>query len=532
MQSKGFTNRKHRFYFSPAHFFWLKMIAIAALLTGCRNRQIDHPLPPPGSEAGTVVVENETFETDFGNYPAEYGTIVVPENRRKPGSRVLKLYFIRIHAKRPAQKEPIFYLSGGPGASNLTFQPFEPLLQDRDFVMVGYRGIDDSTPLMCFDVQQAMSGQKDGLGAATRNALAKAFSKCAGELAGQGFDLASYTIRDVIEDVEAVRNALGYEKINLLSESYGTRIAYFYGLKYPQSLRRSVMLGANPPGRFIFEAEKIDEQLTYYGKLWAEDKNNPNRRIDLVATMRNVLQNMPGRWLIFPIDAGKVKMATFLMLYHRQSAAMIFDAYLAAAGGDASGLAVLTFAYDMLVPSALNYADAAAKAVSVDFDSTRNFAAEKISENSVLGSPHAQLLWGSIQASDWPKKTLPEEYTRARRSEVETLILSGSIDFSTPAEYATTELLPYLPNGKQIILAEMGHTADLWSLSHAATIRTITHFYDTGGVDESLKKYIPMEFSVGLGFPGAAKLAIGVIVFGLLVVIALLAFLIFRIRQG
>lgn len=531
MQSKHFTYRNHRFYF-PVHFFWLNMIVIAVLLTSCRKRQIDHPLPQSGAKAGTVVVENETFETDFGNYPAEYGTIVVPENRQTPGLRLLQLYFIRILAKNSAQKEPIFYLSGGPGSSNLTFQPFEPLLQDRDFVMVGYRGIDDSSPLMCFDVQQAMSGQKDGLGAATTKALADAFSKCASELASQGFDLASYTIRDVIDDIETVRNALGYDKINLLSESYGTRIAYFYGLNYPQFLHRSVMLGANPPGRFIFDAVKIDEQLAYYGKLWEDDKNNPNRGTDLVAMMRGVLKNMSKRWLIFPIDAGKVKMATFLMLFHRQSAAMIFDTYLAAANGDASGLAVLTFAYDMLVPSALNYADAAAKAVSADFDSTRNFTAERTSENFVLDSPHTQLLWGSLKQSTWPKKILPEEYTKVHKLDVETLILSGSIDFSTPAEYATTELLPYLTNGKQIILAEMGHTADLWSLNHAATIRTITGYYDSGIIDESLYKYIPMDFAVRLGFPGAAKLGIAVIVFGFLIVTALLAFLFFRIRKG
>src|SRR4030042_1405014 len=59
---------------------------------------------------------------------------------------------------------------------------------------------------------------------------------------------------------------------------------------------------------------------------------------------------------------------------------------------------------------------------------------------------------------------MPDEFRKAQHSSVETLLLSGSVDFSTPAEYATHELLPLISNGKQVILAEMGHTNDLWNV--------------------------------------------------------------------
>jgi pimeloyl-ACP methyl ester carboxylesterase len=48
--------------------------------------------------------------------------------------------------------------------------------------------------------------------------------------------------------MEAARQALGYKKIDILSESYGTRLAYLYGVKYPGSIRRMAIIGANPPG--------------------------------------------------------------------------------------------------------------------------------------------------------------------------------------------------------------------------------------------------------------------------------------------
>jgi len=49
-------------------------------------------------------------------------------------------------------------------------------------------------------------------------------------------DLAGYTPVEVVDDVEAARLALGYEKINLFSISYGTRLAMIYAWRYPESM--------------------------------------------------------------------------------------------------------------------------------------------------------------------------------------------------------------------------------------------------------------------------------------------------------
>lgn len=51
------------------------------------------------------------------------------------------------------------------------------------------------------------------------------------------------------------------------------------------------------------------------------------------------------------------------------------------------------------------------------------------------------------------------EYGSVHTSKVETLLISGELDFSTPPQLATEELLPYLPNGHQVVLEEFGHTA-------------------------------------------------------------------------
>ena len=53
--------------------------------------------------------------------------------------------------------------------------------------------------------------------------------------------------------MEAARAALGYDRINLLSYSYGTRVAMIYAWMYPGSIHRSAMIGVNPRGNFAWE---------------------------------------------------------------------------------------------------------------------------------------------------------------------------------------------------------------------------------------------------------------------------------------
>ena len=50
-----------------------------------------------------------------------------------------------------------------------------------------------------------------------------------------------------------------------------------------------------------------------------------------------------------------------------------------------------------------------------------------------------------------------------RDSNVETLLIGGQLDFATPPQNATRELLPHLPNGHQVVLPNLGHADDFWA---------------------------------------------------------------------
>jgi pimeloyl-ACP methyl ester carboxylesterase len=483
----------------------LVLLTIFLTTTACSSDRTERSIPE-GAKAGDIILKQCTFKTKSKTYRAECGALIVRESTGSGSSRLISLPVIRIHAVNSNPSEPIFYLAGGPGQTNIKFKPPDELLADHDFVMTGYRGVDGSVRLDCPEVNKAIKGKgKDLLNKPSLENLDKAYCECAARLQSEGIDLNAYTMPDVIRDMETAREALGYNRINLLSQSYGTRIAQIYAYQHPDIIFRSVMVGVNPPGRFVWEPKTIDQQIEYYNRLWSGDSLNALRSIDLIKTIRSVLQTIPDHWLFFPIDPGKVKVITFALLYHRNTAAQVFDTYIAAEKGDPSGLALMTLAYDLMFPKMITWGDLASKATSADYDSTRNYAIEMDPPGSILGSPFSRLLWS---LADWPTAKIPDDLRKVQRSSTPTLLISGSVDFATPAEYATDQLLPYLENGKQVILAEMGHTHDLWNVQRAATIRLITSFVNSGLADDSLFKYAPADFHVKGGFPLIAKISL------------------------
>lgn len=465
---------------------------------------------PVGAKPGDLALQPCQFKTGAGTFAADCGTLIVPENRAKSDSRLIALPIIRVRATGNVPAEPIFWLEGGPGMSNVKFKPPNWLLANHDMVAVGYRGVDGSIVLDCPEVSKASLGVGgDLLSKESRANFGSALKQCARRLQAEGVDLDGYTIPEVVADLEIARAGLGYEQVNLLSQSYGTRVAQIYAYLHPNHIRRSVMIGVNPPGHFVYEPDMIDAQLNYYSGLCAQNPKCRARTPDLAETMRRVTHNMPKRWLLVPIDPGKVKMVTFAQLFNRGTAAMVFDAYLAAEAGDPSGLALMSLASDFVFPSLVTWGEFFAKGSTADFDVSRNYAAAMNPPDSILGSPLNYLIFDGL-AENWPISLIPGELRQVHPSDVETLLVSGSVDFSTPPEFATKELLPHLTHGKQVIVKEVGHVDDLWNLQPAATERLLTSFYSTGVADDSLYTYDPMNFDVSIGFPGLSKLVLGV----------------------
>jgi hypothetical protein len=139
--------------FKPARLLALASIALAVagifyLHLGSQEHRVT---VSAGAHAGRLTLEDCTY----AGRPADCGTLVVPENRHNPHSRLIALPVTRIHARAVHAAEPIFRLQGGPGISNMSFEDAKRFVDDHDVVLVGYRGVDSSERLDCPEVDSA-----------------------------------------------------------------------------------------------------------------------------------------------------------------------------------------------------------------------------------------------------------------------------------------------------------------------------------------------------------------------------------------
>jgi pimeloyl-ACP methyl ester carboxylesterase len=224
---------------------WLVPLVVAtlALQAGCDDEAADPPArtspavaaPKPGS------LDLEALERcDKQPVPKGYrcGELEVPWERADPDLVTTTVGFAvreRDRANRPSQGA-IFALEGGPGfASTGTAHAYEGLFGDvlktRELVLVDQRGTGLSEPIRCPDVQRGRAPEWIGA------------SECARRL-GPRFE--SYRTSATADDVNDIREALGYEQIAMYGDSYGTYWAQSYAFRHGETLNALVLDSAYP----------------------------------------------------------------------------------------------------------------------------------------------------------------------------------------------------------------------------------------------------------------------------------------------
>lgn len=432
----------------------------------------------------------------------ECGVLTVREVGDDETSRKLLLPVKRYFGQAGKQAPAVFFLAGGPGQSNMTRIPDRALLEHFSFVTVGYRGVDGSVRLDCPEFTEVLPKVERFFSDAYNTAVGASFEACLARYQDEGVRIEGYSIPEVIGDLEAARKALGYESINLLSSSYGTRIALLYAHTLPQSLNHSVLLKANPPGHMVWLAEQTDDKVRKLSAYCAKDPACAARTDDLAETINSVLRNPPENWLFLDIDPGRVRAASFGLLYSTSTAGMMSDAFLDAAEGDASGLAMLSKSMDFFALSGTVWGDLMLKGVSADFDPSRAGYHDFYLDDAILGAPMSQLLWPTLEEVAIP--LIGDVYREPQMTAVPTLIVSGELDVSTPPENARNEIMPYLEEGYQVTLAGAGHM----DIGGPAIEKLAATFFRTGEVDADTLPQITPDFS--------SRLTLGLIAKGLL----------------
>jgi pimeloyl-ACP methyl ester carboxylesterase len=173
-------------------------------------------------------------------------TVPVPLDYARPGAGSLKLHVTLAPAFREAARpDPLFVLAGGPGQAGSDVLPllsgaFKRVRATRDIVFIDQRGTGLSGKLDCETPPNEDTMSDAELEAGLRQCIAATRAP-----------FAAYTTAAAARDLEQVRRALGYGKINLWGGSYGTRLGQAYARAFPGSVRSLVLDGVAAPDQVI-----------------------------------------------------------------------------------------------------------------------------------------------------------------------------------------------------------------------------------------------------------------------------------------
>ncbi len=165
-------------------------------------------------------------------------TVPVPVSRTGLAAGALGLSVERKQAGPGSSRSAAIALAGGPGQAALPLGEFiakalAPALATRDLLVFDQRGTGTSDPLGCGALSSFSGGS-----------ASQAFERCALEI---GPARGGYTTQESVEDIEAIRQAAGYEKLVLYGTSYGTKVAEEYAERYPQHVEALVLDSVVPP---------------------------------------------------------------------------------------------------------------------------------------------------------------------------------------------------------------------------------------------------------------------------------------------
>jgi pimeloyl-ACP methyl ester carboxylesterase len=172
------------------------------------------------------------FEANSGEKVNAFeGSLSVPENRSSPDSRQITLKYVRFPATGNTAGAPIIYLAGGPGGSGIEtakyarFPLFMAMREFGDVIAYDQRGTGASNDLPNCTSSYHISATEPTSDTDYFKTQRAAFRECLGFWKQEGIDIHGYNTNESVADLDALRQHLGAEKIDLWGISYGSHLS-------------------------------------------------------------------------------------------------------------------------------------------------------------------------------------------------------------------------------------------------------------------------------------------------------------------
>ncbi|WNL46452.1 alpha/beta hydrolase [Dyella sp. BiH032] len=461
----------------------------------------------PAHRAGETVIESGVATAiDGSSMPYEIGTLYVPENRTKPGSRLIGVGFARIKAAKPTQAPPIVLLAGGPGVTMLDIvldkdetarrrvKAWQAYAQVADLLVIEQRGytlrgdrMEIPSKALPLDRPTTVADDID----VTRDLARRA------PAAYPQADLSGYSIGEIADDVADLSRALGYDKISVVGASFGSQWGFAVMKAHPGLVARAVITSAEP---LDYGYDMPSQVYSIYQRIAWEADQDPALKPwlpsgGLVAAIWAVRERLAKAPVTVTVKdtAGKTQRvvlgvedyqsalldaaqhaATFprfvLDLYHEHYDAWARDAIASRAGENRS-----------LINPLIN--------IGLDMSAERKALLRTDPALPIIGG------WNFAgylaTKGEWATPDAGDRFRRPVRDTTPVLFVQGDWDPSTPMEN-TLAMLPWFPNARMMILHRAQHGGTFqWLRTRPELAAKVYDFLRTGSFGD-----LPSEASL------------------------------------
>lgn len=407
--------------------------------------------------------------------PARCGTFGVYENTEAHAGRIIELHVVVIPAKHAA-KGAIAEIAGGPGEAAADFVPGiadgqagaarAALRNDYDYLFMDDRGMGKSHPFAC-DLAPVNDPASYMRYLFPPQLVAACLAKSKAT-----HDLTKYNTNHTVDDLDAVRAALGYEKIVLDGGSYGTFFSLVYMRRHGAHVQSAILDGVDPPHFQTVPGEPMGVQKAI-GDLFVKCRTDATCRTHFPHFEQH-FQALLARFDAGPISVPVRNAATKQTQTVKLSKEVFVDS-------------LRHVLYDPYGASYVPYV--------VERAYARDYAPlGQVMQDMVLGFGQVLNMGAFLvySCADWTPFISPEQLVEARthsfasdlryraqqqacatlhvpamppafndavRSSVPVLMIMGSDDPATPPKYGQAAL-EYLPNGRAVLVKGGGHGAD------------------------------------------------------------------------
>ncbi len=439
-------------------------VFVSAFFFSCREKTaVEKAVHPIDVEVLKSQLDLETEEDPRVGGTISSGTFTVFENRDSQEGRTIKLTVVILHAFSETPKpDPFFPLAGGPGADviqRVNSYKKSWIREERDIVFVSQRGTGGDNRLDCVlaSSDENLQSYLDPLFNLDN------FRACLEELQ-KNFDLTMYSTCLATDDLNDLRLALGYDKINLTGTSYGTRAALVYMRRHPETVRSAILNGVLPIANKnpLFHASSAQEAIQL---LLIDCIDNPECRFafpnleeEFLTVLERLDEEPVGVLVDHPVTKERVRVnldrASFTealrtMMYsygrNRQVPYLIHQAFL----GDYEPFAATGIQSSRNIRRSLALGMLLSVTCGEDISRISDEEIVRFTQGTFLGDDRIRQQMAVCEF--WPKSNIPDNFGDPVHVDVPILLLSGTMDPVTPPIWGT-EAVSHLPNGLHLVV--------------------------------------------------------------------------------